>query len=251
MTPDDFHLSSFLPYRLAVMSERVSRRLSVEYGRSHGLVVAEWRVLVHLLRCGAVSVRDIHNCVNLEKPRVSRAVSRLEMEGVGSKKPRRRGWASGGNLVDRCGATCAGRHYPSRLADRRAPDCCRQRRRLGRLFPRDGTYAFRFGRRSRGQNQTDNGFRSWFRSDALIGSGRLPKSSLEQVDDGKTIKFISALKQPSFLGAFHCRSSILSFELAAKGLDHEVHRNLFQAKFGGNPGYGFPTLKLLQDKGLS
>ncbi len=85
MTPENFHLSSFLPYRLAVLSERVSRRLSVEYGRTHGLVVAEWRVLVHLLRCGAVSVRDIHNCVNLEKPRVSRAVSRLEAEGLVQK----------------------------------------------------------------------------------------------------------------------------------------------------------------------
>lgn len=85
MTPDTFHLSSFLPYRLAVLSDRVSRRLSVEYGRTHGLVVAEWRVLVHLLRCGAVSVRDIHNCVNLEKPRVSRAVSRLEAEGLVQK----------------------------------------------------------------------------------------------------------------------------------------------------------------------
>jgi DNA-binding MarR family transcriptional regulator len=85
MTPDDFHLSSFLPYRLAVLSERVSRRLSVEYGRTHGLAVAEWRVMVHLLRCGAVSVRDIHNCVNLEKPRVSRAVSRLEAEGLVEK----------------------------------------------------------------------------------------------------------------------------------------------------------------------
>lgn len=85
MTPDDFHLSSFLPYRLAVLSERVSRRLSVEYGRTHGLAVAEWRVLVHLLRCGAVSIRDFHNCVNLEKPRVSRAVSRLEAEGLVQK----------------------------------------------------------------------------------------------------------------------------------------------------------------------
>lgn len=85
MIPDDFHLSSFLPYRLAVLSERVSRRLSVEYGRTHGLAVAEWRVLVHLLRCGAVSIRDIHNCVNLEKPRVSRAVSRLEAEGLVQK----------------------------------------------------------------------------------------------------------------------------------------------------------------------
>lgn len=82
-----FHLSSFLPYRLAVLSERVSRRLSVEYERTHGLNVAEWRVLVHLLRCGAVSVRDIHDCVNLEKPRVSRAVSRLKANGLVAKSP--------------------------------------------------------------------------------------------------------------------------------------------------------------------
>ncbi len=84
---DPFHLSAFLPYRLAVLSERVSRRLSVEYNRTHGLSVAEWRVLAHLTRCGAVSVRDIHDCVNLEKPRVSRAVSRLEAEGLVRKVP--------------------------------------------------------------------------------------------------------------------------------------------------------------------
>lgn len=83
--PATFHLSSFLPYRLAVLSERVSRRLSVEYERTHGLSVAEWRVLAHLSRCGAVSIRDIHNCVNLEKPRVSRAVSRLEETGLVQK----------------------------------------------------------------------------------------------------------------------------------------------------------------------
>lgn len=80
-----FNLSSFLPYRLAVLSERMSRRLSVEYERTHGLSVAEWRVLVHLQRCGQVSVRDIHNCVNLEKPRVSRAVARLADAGLVEK----------------------------------------------------------------------------------------------------------------------------------------------------------------------
>ena len=84
---DNFHLSSFLPYRLAVLSERVSRRLSVEYGRTHGLTVAEWRVLVHLQRAGSASVRDIRTYVNLDKPRVSRAVSRLEAEGLVSKSP--------------------------------------------------------------------------------------------------------------------------------------------------------------------
>ncbi|MEX0284908.1 MAG: MarR family winged helix-turn-helix transcriptional regulator [Paracoccaceae bacterium] len=82
---DGFNLSAFLPYRLAVLSERVSRRLSIEYGRTHGINVAEWRVLVHLQRCGHVSVREIHNCVNLDKPRVSRAVSRLEEAGLVQK----------------------------------------------------------------------------------------------------------------------------------------------------------------------
>ncbi|MEO1678196.1 MAG: MarR family winged helix-turn-helix transcriptional regulator [Pseudomonadota bacterium] len=82
MTGDVFHLSAFLPYRLAVLSERVSRRLSAVYMQCHGLTVAEWRVLVHLQRRGKVSVRDIHECVNLEKPRVSRAVSRLEADGL-------------------------------------------------------------------------------------------------------------------------------------------------------------------------
>lgn len=82
-----FHLSGFLPYRLAVLAERVSRRLSVEYGRSHGLSVAEWRVLAHLSRGGAVSVRDIHTAANLEKPRVSRAVARLEAAGFVQKVP--------------------------------------------------------------------------------------------------------------------------------------------------------------------
>lgn len=82
-----FALSTFLPYRLAVLSERISRRLAVEYEALHGLSLAEWRVLVHLQRCGKVSIREIHDCVNLEKPRVSRAVSRLEGQGLVEKVP--------------------------------------------------------------------------------------------------------------------------------------------------------------------
>lgn len=45
----------------------------------------EWRVLVHVARCENVSVRDIHNCVNLEKPRVSRAVTRMVEAGLLAK----------------------------------------------------------------------------------------------------------------------------------------------------------------------
>ncbi|MCG6883724.1 MAG: MarR family transcriptional regulator [Silicimonas sp.] len=87
MPTEDFHLSDFLPYRLAVLAERVSRRLAAEYGKTHGLTVAEWRVIAHLSQNGAVSVRDIQRNVNLEKPRVSRAVARLEATGLVRKVP--------------------------------------------------------------------------------------------------------------------------------------------------------------------
>ncbi len=82
MARDDFNLSDFLPYRLAVLSERVSKRLSLIYGEDHGLSIPEWRVIVHLSRCHEVSVREIHTCVNMEKPRVSRAVTRLATAGL-------------------------------------------------------------------------------------------------------------------------------------------------------------------------
>jgi len=85
MTTRDFRLAAFLPYRLAVLSERISRRLSRIYETEAGLSMAEWRVMVHLSRCGAVSVREIHGCVNLDKPRVSRAVTRLEESGLVEK----------------------------------------------------------------------------------------------------------------------------------------------------------------------
>lgn len=80
-----FRLSDFLPYRLAVISERISNRLAVDYAASHNLSVAEWRVLVHLQHCGIVSVRDVQGFTNLVKSRVSRAVGRLEKAGLVEK----------------------------------------------------------------------------------------------------------------------------------------------------------------------
>lgn len=83
--PQDFDLSSFLPYRLADLAERVGRRLAEGYGASHGLTPAEWRVLAHLAGAGPVSVRDIHARAGLEKPRISRAVARLQRAGLVAK----------------------------------------------------------------------------------------------------------------------------------------------------------------------
>lgn len=93
---EPFTLSTFLPYRLSALAERVSARLSVEYGKTHGLSVAEWRVLAHLRDEGPVSVREICDHANLEKSRASRAVSRLAMAGLVRKAP----GARDGRLVE-------------------------------------------------------------------------------------------------------------------------------------------------------
>lgn len=81
----DFDLAAFLPYRLAAAAARVSRSFAERYREEFGISIPEWRVLAHLHHAGAVSVRDIEARADMEKSKVSRAVSRLEKAGYVSK----------------------------------------------------------------------------------------------------------------------------------------------------------------------
>jgi DNA-binding MarR family transcriptional regulator len=81
----DFDLDDFLPYQLAVLSERISREFSAIYRSRYGLSRADWRVLAHLSQARTVSVRDIHLRADLEKSKVSRAATRLEAAGYITK----------------------------------------------------------------------------------------------------------------------------------------------------------------------
>lgn len=85
MTANDFNLSEFLPYKLSVLSSRISKMLSKVYSAEYGLSVPEWRVLVHVARREKMSVREIHDSVYLDKPSVSRAVAKLEQAGFLAK----------------------------------------------------------------------------------------------------------------------------------------------------------------------
>ncbi len=82
----EFDLRQFLPYQLAAAAERVSRDFAETYRREFGISIPEWRVLAHLAQEGEVSVRDIESRVGMEKSKVSRAVSRLEMAGYVAKR---------------------------------------------------------------------------------------------------------------------------------------------------------------------
>lgn len=81
----DFNLDDFLPYQLAELSRRVSAGFSRHYKDRYGISVAEWRVLAHLSQQEAVSVREIHHRVGMDKPKVSRAATRLEGAGFVTK----------------------------------------------------------------------------------------------------------------------------------------------------------------------
>lgn len=80
-----FDLEQFLPYQLAVLSARVSGEFSTLYRQKFGISVAEWRVVAHLSQSGSVSVREIHERVDMDKSKVSRAASRLETRGYITK----------------------------------------------------------------------------------------------------------------------------------------------------------------------
>lgn len=77
-----FNLDEFLPYRLNVAATLISRRFAALHQERSGLSIPEWRVMAHLANEGAVSVRDIHKRVNLDKSIVSRAASRMESAGL-------------------------------------------------------------------------------------------------------------------------------------------------------------------------
>lgn len=74
-------LEHFLPYRLSVLSNRISSNIARLYGRRYGLAVTEWRVMAVLglypdLSAGAVAERTA-----MDKVAVSRAVARLLQRG--------------------------------------------------------------------------------------------------------------------------------------------------------------------------
>lgn len=81
----DFNLDDFLPYQLAELSRRVSAGFSSRYRERFGISVAEWRLMAHLSQQEAVSVREIHRRVGMDKPKVSRAATRLEAAGYITK----------------------------------------------------------------------------------------------------------------------------------------------------------------------
>jgi DNA-binding MarR family transcriptional regulator len=74
-------LERFLPYRLSVLTNRISTAIGRVYVRRFGLTVPEWRVMAVLGRFGAMSANAVCDRTAMDKVRVSRAVARLAASG--------------------------------------------------------------------------------------------------------------------------------------------------------------------------
>jgi len=70
-------LEQFLPYRLSVLSNRISNGIARTYEERFGLSVTEWRVIAIVGRYPGVTATEVAERAAMDKVAVSRAVSRL------------------------------------------------------------------------------------------------------------------------------------------------------------------------------
>ena len=75
-------LEHFLPYRLSILSNRVSQTIAGAYARRFGIGVTEWRVIAVLGRYPGLSANGVAARTAMDKVAVSRAVARLLARGL-------------------------------------------------------------------------------------------------------------------------------------------------------------------------
>ena len=74
---DLLDLEHFLPYRLSVLANRVSRAFGRLYEARFDLKLPEWRVMAVLGRRTGITAREVAELTAMDKVAISRAVARL------------------------------------------------------------------------------------------------------------------------------------------------------------------------------
>jgi DNA-binding MarR family transcriptional regulator len=80
-TAPTFTIEQFLPFRLSVLSNRLTRAAAQVYSRRFRLSAPEWRTMAVLGRYGAMNANSVVDRTAMDKVRVSRAVARLATAG--------------------------------------------------------------------------------------------------------------------------------------------------------------------------
>lgn len=77
MTSDLLDLEHFLPYRLSVLSNRISQDIASLYAERFNLGITEWRIIAILGRYPDLSANEVAERTAMDKVAVSRAVASL------------------------------------------------------------------------------------------------------------------------------------------------------------------------------
>lgn len=80
-------LSTFLPFRLSVLSNAISQRIAELYDREFGLSVWQWRVMAVTADTPGISATEIGQRTQMDKVAVSRAVAGLIEMGYLERRP--------------------------------------------------------------------------------------------------------------------------------------------------------------------
>ena len=139
MSDDLLVLEKFLPYRLSVLSNRLSAAIAEAYSRRFGLSIPEWRVMAVLALEPGLSAAEVADRTAMDKVAVSRAVGRLISTGRAQREvaagDRRRSvlqlTADGRRIYRRIAPAL--RRYEAELLAGLEP---RHRRQLGTLLKR-------------------------------------------------------------------------------------------------------------------
>lgn len=75
-------LEHFLPYRLSVLSNRISQTIAQTYADRFNLVITEWRVIAVLGRHPGLSANGVAERTAMDKVAVSRTIAKLLERGL-------------------------------------------------------------------------------------------------------------------------------------------------------------------------
>jgi DNA-binding MarR family transcriptional regulator len=76
---EHFNLENFLPFRLNVLAQEVSERLSEIYAKRFSLDIPQWRILANLASRGEMTAQEVAFVTFSHKSTISRAVAELEI----------------------------------------------------------------------------------------------------------------------------------------------------------------------------
>jgi len=82
----DLNLETFLPYRLSIVSNRVSEAIATAYDRLFGLKIPEWRLIAVIAEGDGITQQSLCVATRMDKVTVSRAARALVERGLVARR---------------------------------------------------------------------------------------------------------------------------------------------------------------------